>query len=119
MEYQPLFIFFSILSSLVYLIFCGIKIKANPKICKITIYPGGERFDIEFIRDILIRASFLGGSFFIFINIIYYGITGVWILPYSFELSRVVLFIGGIFYIFFIIKGSYDFIVDRIKQKKR
>lgn len=79
-------------------------------------YQSGPRLDFDLIQDIIVKSLLLGGSFFVFSNIIIYGVTGSWLLPYSYEASRVGLVIGGLLFIMSVIKGLYNFTKDKIEE---
>ncbi len=89
--------------------------KHNPKRFYIF-YQSGPRLDFDLIQDIIVKSLLLGGSVFVFSNIIIYGITGSWLLPYSYEASRVGLVIGGLLFIISVIKGLYNYTKDKIEE---
>lgn len=105
-----------ILSAVIYPLFFYWQIKKNNPDRFYIQYPSGPRLDFNLFQDVIGKSLLLAGSIFVFSNIIIYGITGDWLLPYSYEASRVGFVIGGIFFILFILKGLYHFTKDKIDE---
>jgi H+/Cl- antiporter ClcA len=102
-------------SALAFLLIFYIKLKkSNPNRFYSTVK--GKRFDFDLIQDCIIKSIILGVSVFASINTIYYGITEIWLLPYSYDLARIGLIIGGILFIFFSVKEVYNFMKDKEEE---
>ncbi len=108
-----LIIVLPILSAVIYPLFFYWQIKKNNPDRFYVQYPSGPRLDFDLIQDVIGRTLLLAGSIFVFSNIIIYGITGDWLLSYSYEVSRGGVVLGGIFFILFILKGLYHFTKDK------
>ncbi|MGI0059283.1 MAG: hypothetical protein ACREBJ_05900 [Nitrosotalea sp.] len=103
----------AILSSIVFLAIFYIKIRRNNPERFNLVINGGKRIDFDLIQSCIIKALILGVSIFAAINTTYYGVTEIWLLPYSYDLGRIGLVVGGILFIFFSIKEVYNFMKDK------
>ena len=113
-----IFLIISLLCGIIFILWFHAQIrKTNPQRFYVDHPSGQSRLDFKLVRDVFIKSSQLVGYVFIFLNIINYVFTERWLFSYSYELSRLVLFIGAILSIGYIIEGLYDFTKDKGVEK--
>ena len=116
-NWNNIFTLISTLISGIFSLYCILKIKPHFKKCVTYNSPSGSESDYSIFRDCALRVLLMGGSIFLFLHAMYFGITDEWLLPYQSYMKSTIIVIGAIYYIFNIFQTSINFVNNEIKKK--
>lgn len=116
-NFKNIFTCISIFSGGIYLFYCILKIRPKLKQCITYNSPTGSQFDYSIFRDCALRALLLGGSMFLFLHAMYFGVTDKWLLPYQSYMKSIIVVIGAIYYLVNIIQSAINYVNNEIKRR--
>lgn len=116
-DLTPHFIVASTSLALIYFGYCCYKIYPFRKICLYEL-DDPNKFDLTIIRDVLVRTLLLGVALFMICAILFFGLTGEWLIPYKSIGTRVIVSIGGIYFLWYVVTAHLNYINVEINKRK-
>lgn len=117
MDINKIFIGISATVTIAFTFYCYNKLKPKWNECTTYYSPSGSEHDYSILKDFLLRILLVGGSIFLFLHSVYFGIFDEWLLPYQRYAKSIIIFIGAFSYLIYIAQNSLNAVNSIINKK--
>ncbi len=112
-----IFILISALSSFGFTLYCYKRIEPKWTDCTTFYSPNGSEKDYSILKDLFSRILLIGGSVFLILHSIYFGIFDKWLIPSLKYGKTVIILIGAFSYLIYVMQNSINAVNSAIDKK--